>query len=421
MQKCVFLLLFFIVFILFSLNIFNFNKIYNFSFAYKNSGNLEFERVYRINYENKNLTYYSKDFINEQNLSSIQKNIIYDRENLSKNINKLFKMGLSKKEICEYICPESKFIFNKISSIFNIYPQDDYINVISNKCKIEYVCGKSGKFIDQEKFYNDVLNGVLKAEKNINIKLDVEDFSYSQDSKNNYVEKGCFSTSFVTSSFERKNNIRVSLSKFDGIVLEEGETLSFNETTGRRDKEAGYMAAKIISNGTFVEGYGGGVCQVSTTLYNACLLSGLEILEVHNHSLPVSYIEPSFDAMVNSGTSDLVVRNNTSGKIVITTSYENDICKVKIYGKKNKYKITRISEKIKIIPSGAEIVDNDYLKYGNLNLEIGEEKRLSYAKEGFFSNGYLNYYDGKGNLIETKKIRENKYNATKGIVVKRES
>ena len=56
--------------------------------------------------------------------------------------------------------------------------------------------------------------------------------------------------------------------------------------------------SKIISNGTFVDGFGGGVCQVSTTLYNAALLSGLEIMEVHNHSLPVSYIEPSFDAIL---------------------------------------------------------------------------------------------------------------------------
>ena len=161
------------------------------------------------------------------------------------------------------------------------------------------------------------------------------------------------------------------------------------------------MSAKIISQGTFVEGFGGGVCQVSTTLYNACLLAGLEILEVHNHSLPVSYIEPSFDAMVNSGSSDLVIRNNTAGKILITTSYENDICK--------------------IIPAEEDFVDTDYKKYGEFPIEIGEEKRISFAKDGFVSNGYLNFYNDRGELVKTEKIRENRYNATKGIIAKRNS
>ena len=202
------------------------------------------------------------------------------------------------------------------------------------------------------------------------------------------------------------------------MVLEDGEILSFNATTGIRNAESGYMSAKIISGGTFTEGFGGGVCQVSTTLYNACLLSGLEIQEVHNHSLPVSYVEPSFDAMVNVGSSDLVIRNNSGGRIIFTTSYENDICKVKIFGKKNKYKITRFSEKTKIIPAEEEEIVTDTSKVIEYGLAVGEEIRISYAKDGFCSNGYLNYYDKNGNLVKTQKIRSNRYNPTRGIVVK---
>ena len=238
--------------------------------------------------------------------------------------------------------------------------------------------------------------------------------------KEDYREKGCFSTNFSTSSDSRKNNIKRALSSFDGIVLDEGEILSFNETTGKRTEENGYQKAKIITAGTFVDGYGGGVCQVSTTLYNACLLAGLEIIEVNSHSLPVSYVEPSFDAMVNSGSSDLVIRNNTNGKIVITSSSENDKCKFKIFGKENECKITRISEKTKIIPAKEEKYDSDYQKYG-IELEIGEKKRISFAKDGYYSNGYLNYYDKKGNLVKTQKIRESKYYPTEGIVAIREN
>ena len=203
-------------------------------------------------------------------------------------------------------------------------------------------------------------------------------------------------------------------------MIDEGEVFSFNQITGKRSLESGYKEAKIISGGTFVLGTGGGVCQVSTTLYNACLLAGLEIVESTTHSLPVSYVEPSFDAMVSFGSADLKIRNNSGGKSIITTSSENDVCKIKIFGLKNKYKITRQSEKISIIPAENDMVDNDYKKYGNYNLEVGEEKRISYPKDGFVSRGYLNFYDENGNLVQRKKIRENKYNPTRGVIIKRE-
>ena len=256
------------------------------------------------------------------------------------------------------------------------------------------------------------------GKKSLSIKVACEKFDLPKINKNLIREKSCFSTNFETSSDERKNNIKVALSKFDGLILENGETLSFNMMTGIRNAEAGYKPAKIISGGTFVNGFGGGVCQVSTTLYNACLLAGLEILEVHNHSLPVSYIEPSFDAMVNSGSSDLVVRNNSGERLIITTSSKGDICKVKIFGKPNDFKITRISEKTKVIPAGNEEVITDAKKAEEFGVLAGETKRISYAKDGFSSNGYLNYYDKNGNLVKTKKIRSNTYNPTRGVVVK---
>ena len=260
-----------------------------------------------------------------------------------------------------------------------------------------------------------------KNKNKIKINLQIKEFKNKKIKDEEFEEIGVFTTSFKSSSPERKNNIKTALKQFDGILLEEGELLRFNMVTGERNEKNGYKQAKIISGGTFVSGFGGGVCQVSTTLYNACLLAGLEILEVHNHSLPVSYVEPAFDAMVNSGSSDLVVRNSTSGKVVITTSYNENDCKVKIFGKKGKYKIKRVSEKTKIIPSKVERVEKDYKKFGLEDLKINEEKRISYAKDGFYSKGYLEYYDDNGNKVKTEKIRDCKYNPTEGVVVKREN
>ncbi len=379
--------------------------------------NLEF----LINYDNRKIKYFSNELIKNKNLSKLQQEILKKENRRLKKIEIIKKLGITEKEAILYLYPEIKELYNLLQQNFSEKAGDNKILVNENRCEIVFVEGEQGKFVDYFNFFNEIVDS-LKKEDNFKIKINLKIKKYSSKNilKEDFKEKGCFSTDFSSSSESRKNNIRRALSSFDGIVLEEGEILSFNETTGKRNEENGYKKAKIISSGTFVDGYGGGVCQVSTTLYNACLLAGLEIIEVNSHSLPVSYVEPSFDAMVNSGSSDLVVRNNTNGKIIITTSDENCKCKFKIFGKENINKITRISEKTKIIPAKEEKIDSDYKKYG-LELEIGEEKRLSYAKDGYFSNGYLNYYDKKGKLVKTEKIRESKYYPTEGIVVIREN
>lgn len=356
----------------------------------------------------------SNDF--ELKLSSLQKENFHSVE----TIDKLENLNLSNEEILSYLFPEVNEIVKRLESMYNEKEYQDKVVVRENKCKLDYIDGKVGKCVDRQSFFNDCLKQIKNNKKTIEINLKIVDYKHGKSARELFSEKSCFSTNFETSSEERKNNIRVALKAFDGLIIDEGEIFSFNEITGERNKDTGYMPAKIISQGTFVLGYGGGVCQVSTTLYNACLLSGLEIVESSSHSLPVSYVEPSFDAMVNSGSSDLRVRNNSGGKIIITTSSENDICKVKIFGLKNKYKITRQSEKLSIIPAEPDTIETDYKKY-NYDLVAGEEKRLSYPKDGFVSRGYLNFYDETGKLVERKFIRENKYNATKGLVLRREN
>ena len=88
------------------------------------------------------------------------------------------------------------------------------------------------------------------------------------------------------------------------LRIEPGQIFSFNEAIGRRSLEAGYKEANIIKDGEFVKGVGGGVCQVSSTLYNAVLLSGLKVVESHPHSLKVGYVKEGFDAMVNFYSAD---------------------------------------------------------------------------------------------------------------------
>src|SRR5699024_1062257 len=105
------------------------------------------------------------------------------------------------------------------------------------------------------------------------------------------------------------------------------------ETTGPRTKENGYENANIIIDGNYVSGTGGGVCQASTTLYNALLLANMEILSVHHHSLPASYVPLSFDAMVIEGYADLIFKNTSNSPIFIKTICDENNVTVEIYGK----------------------------------------------------------------------------------------
>ena len=417
--KLFFILLFFLCFQLIIFNCFYCENI-NFSHATKYQNNKEnyLQEVSISFFDDGRIFKFDTQKTNENIIKTIEQKKA--QKNVLNSIKKLESFGLTNKEIICYLMPELQIFIEKLKKSTNIDEKFGKVLVCKNKCALEFQEGKEGYFIDENLLFLDIINSIKNGEKEIKINLNKKSYRMSEKLSEKFKEKSSFSTSFITSSPERKNNIKVALSKFDGIILDEGEVLSFNDITGVRDESAGYKKAKIITNGTFTEGFGGGVCQVSTTLYNACLLAGLDVLEVHSHSLPVSYVEPSFDAMVNVGSSDLVIQNNTGGQIIITSSSENNICKFKIFGLKNKYKITRISEKTKIIPAEPEVIETNYKKYGDYDLLVGEEKRLSYAKDGFYSSGYLNFYDNKGNLIKTKKIRENRYNPTKGVIIKRE-
>ena len=228
--------------------------------------------------------------------------------------------------------------------------------------------------------------------------------------------RGGFYTTYASSTAERKSNIELALSKFDGLVLGAGEVLSFNETTGRRTPDNGYKSAKIITNGNFVEGNGGGVCQASTTLYNAALVAGLDIIEVNQHSLKVGYVAPSFDAMVNFGSSDLKIRNNTGHPVMFATKCDGDKCRVNVFGVNNPYKIVRKSEVVgEIAPLPDKFVNaKDVPELENTQIE--KSYYLHYPKKGLKSEGFLEYWQ-EGNLVATKKIRTNTYAPVTGVVV----
>lgn len=147
-----------------------------------------------------------------------------------------------------------------------------------------------------------------------------------------------FTTKFDANNHNRAYNIALAAGAINNTLLKPGEVFSFNKKVGPRTAERGYREAIVIVSNQFVPGLGGGVCQVSTTLYNVALLAGLDIVERSNHSLAVSYVPLGRDAAVSYGSQDLKFRNNLGSHVYIKTSTGNGSVTMKIFGNKQQQK-----------------------------------------------------------------------------------
>jgi len=155
---------------------------------------------------------------------------------------------------------------------------------------------------------------------------------------------GQFTTWFNPRQINRTQNIKMAAQALDNFLLAPQEEFSFNKIVGPRTKEAGYNDAPIILNNKFMEGIGGGVCQVSSTLYNVLLRANLPVTERYPHSLPVRYVPKGMDAAVVYGVKDLKFVNNTNGHILFKTYVGQGSLTIKLFGsKKDNHKVEVVS------------------------------------------------------------------------------
>ncbi len=141
-----------------------------------------------------------------------------------------------------------------------------------------------------------------------------------------------FSTKYDASNRNRSTNLKIAAEKINGKVLMPGEEFSFNKIVGKRTVEAGYKDAAIYADGGVVDGLAGGICQISSTLYNSVLLANLQITERRNHSFTTSYTPAGRDATVVWGTTDFRFINSRSYPIKIEATVNNGIAEFKLYG-----------------------------------------------------------------------------------------
>lgn len=150
-----------------------------------------------------------------------------------------------------------------------------------------------------------------------------------------------YTTRYNSGNYNRSNNLELAAKAINGTVLMPGETFSYNQTVGERTISAGYKAAAAYAGGKVIQDVGGGICQISSTLYNAVLLANLEITDRSNHCFETSYVPAGRDATVNWGTVDFQFKNNRKYPIKIETTAGGGIATAKIHGLKeeNEYEV----------------------------------------------------------------------------------
>ena len=264
-----------------------------------------------------------------------------------------------------------------------------------------YFEGSDGKCADEKKLIEDIKSSLKGGFEPVTVHFNtVKRQKTMAEVKQETCLLSTFTTRFDGTNINRTSNIRLAAGKLNGTVLESGKTLSFNDIVGARVKERGFLPAKIIEKGEFVEGVGGGVCQVSTTLYNAALLSGLKIEEYHPHSLAVSYVPPSRDAMVSGTYFDLKISNPYKPPVYVRANTVNGSVTFSIYGKSDGTVYSLSSNVTGSIPAPEEICDSP--------------EKAKAGKDGLTSEGFLTIT--RNGFTKTVPLRKDKYGAVTRVI-----
>lgn len=175
-----------------------------------------------------------------------------------------------------------------------------------------------------------------------------------------------YSTKYSTADVNRTTNIKISVNKINGVVLLPGEEFSYNKVLGPRTPQAGYKLGAAYIGGKVVSDYGGGVCQTSSTLYNAVLLSNLEITSRTSHYFAAAYVPVSRDATVYWPSLDFKFKNNRNYPIKIKASTSNGVINVEIFGitEESDYEVELQSYVTSYIPYNTEYKDDNTLPEG---------------------------------------------------------
>lgn len=234
------------------------------------------------------------------------------------------------------------------------------------------------------------------------------DFKSTQEANDTDVLIAGFITVFENSTQEERDNINLAVSTISGTVIKPGEVFSQNETAGPYTEERGYKEGIGYVGGEPVKDFGGGVCNVATTLYNTSILSNLDIIERHNHSMPVPYVPYGQDAAVAYGYKDFQFKNSTEDPILIWAELVDNRIYMAFYGKEEAPEITWEHETLSETETTTEYRVNP-------DLSTGEENVLVHGMDGKVVNSILKIKDknGEEQIVD---LGNSSYNPLKNLI-----
>lgn len=241
---------------------------------------------------------------------------------------------------------ELKLDYNEAAVTNFISTIEKDLNIEAVDAKIDVVSGfkitpeKDGKKLDSESLKKELLakiDGKLDSDTNVSASVITAKADITADMLKNINAKiSTFSTNYGSiSSAARANNVVVATKSINGILLKPGETFSFNGIVGERTEARGYQAAPVIVGNKVESGLGGGICQVSSTLYNACLLGNLKIVERTHHTFPSAYVPKGQDATVDYGNIDFKFTNSYDYPLYIVGTSGGGYVSFSIYSDKS--------------------------------------------------------------------------------------
>ena len=221
-----------------------------------------------------------------------------------------------------------------------------------------------------------------------------------------------YSTKYDGGNINRTTNLKLACQKINDKVILPGETFSYNKTLGERTAAAGYKNAKVYENGEVVDGIGGGICQISSTLYNSVLMANMEVTERRNHQFVTSYVPAGRDATVVYGLTDFKFKNTRTYAIKIKAGVSNGIATISIYGIKeeNEYTTSFETKTISSIPFTVKYVDD-------ATLSTGTEKVKQKGANGLISETYM-IKTLNGKAVSRELLSRDTYSAMQKIILK---
>lgn len=338
-------------------------------------------------------------------ISKGKNGIVVDRDLINKeidesltNVSTELKNELTipiKQKIAEDINIET--IYNEIHT----EPQDAYIieepfQVVPDVSGVDFaITMEEAKQIIQEDKEEYIIPLKITKAKTTIADLGTKAFPY---------KLGTFSTRYDSGNVSRTTNLRLASNKINNYVVQPGEVFSYNKVVGKRSVEAGYKEAAIYTSNGVENGLGGGICQISSTLYNAVLFANLEIVERHNHSYVTTYCEAGRDATVSYGSLDFKFKNTRKYPVKVVASVSGGIATVSIFGIKEDpdYKVTVSSSVTSTIPAPEKKTEDP-------SLPAGQEVVVKKGTNGCRSVTYKTVYDTNGNKIWSGQISADYY------------